>query len=198
MLIRPRVQSPKGKHSVKGIFSCAKQLTTAVIILLPISFVQAGTNSGMSNAIAISLPVVAGVYTATIDDYEGFKQFTVTTLATAQLTALLKFSVRRERPNGDNDLSFPSGHAASAFMGASYMHHRYGLAWGLPFYAVATVISFQRVNVDAHYWTDVIAGAALGWGLAKYFTTCYPNAKCELQVDPSNRAVGVRFSTSFG
>lgn len=182
---------------MKGIFNCAHLLVVFGSLALSTPAYASATSS-MSNAIALSLPVVAGVYTLTIDDYEGFKEFSASCLVTAQLTAMLKYSVRRTRPNGDNDLSFPSGHAASAFVGAGYMHQRYGLAWGLPFYAVATVISFQRVNVDAHYWTDVIAGAALGYGVAKYFTICYPNVKCEPTVDPERRAIGMRLQANFG
>lgn len=158
----------------------------------------AGTNSSTSNAVAAAIPAVAAIYTYSINDVEGFQELTISCLVTAQLVTLLKNSVQRERPNHSNDQSFPSGHAAAAFVGASYMQNRYGLAWGLPLYAVACVISVQRVNVDAHYWTDVLAGAAIGWGAAKYFTICYPNVKVEPQIDPDRRSVGVGINAFFG
>jgi undecaprenyl-diphosphatase len=57
--------------------------------------------------------------------------------------------------------SFPAGHAATAFAGAtllSYIAPRL-----LPLFVVlAAVIGFSRVYVGVHYPTDVLAGAAIG------------------------------------
>ncbi len=38
----------------------------------------------------------------------------------------LKFTVQRERPDGSNRKSFPSGHSASAFATATVLHRHYG------------------------------------------------------------------------
>jgi len=178
------------------MFDCYRRIFFGCLMLFSV-IANASSNSNTSNAVAASLPIVAAVYTASIGDIEGFQELTISVLVTAQLTALLKNSVMRQRPNGGNNQSFPSGHAAAAFVAASYMESRYGLAWGLPLYAVACVISVQRVNVDAHYWTDVIAGAALGWGAAKYFTICYPNVKVEPHVDLDRRSVGIKVQASY-
>lgn len=182
---------------MKGILKYTRLILISCFLLIS-HVAHAGSNSSTSNAIALALPVVAGVYTFSIDDVEGFQELTISCLVTAQLVTLLKYSVQRRRPSGDSTVSFPSGHAAAAFVGASYMQNRYGLAWGLPMYAVACVVSIQRVNVDAHYWTDIIAGAAIGWGVAKYFTICYPNIKVEPQIDIERRSVGVGLYTNFG
>lgn len=87
--------------------------------------------------------------------------------ATALVTTLLKYVVHERRPNG-NPHSFPSGHASAAFAfatAASYNHHNLRL----PLFALATAIAASRVDVRAHYAHDVIAGAALGYGITRYF-----------------------------
>lgn len=151
-----------------------------------------------STLVTIALPVVAFAYTATISDYEGMKELAYSCAFTAQLTTLLKNTVQRTRPNGENDLSFPSGHASAAFTGASYMHHRYGLAWGVPMYGIAAVISVQRMNVGEHYWTDIIAGGLLGCLSGYLFTVKYPNVWVAPSFDSKNKNYGVQFNMNLG
>jgi undecaprenyl-diphosphatase len=55
--------------------------------------------------------------------------------------------------------SFPSGHATAAFCAAR-------LLGGGPFwYGLAAAVSATRVYVRLHHASDVVAGAAFGWGL---------------------------------
>jgi membrane-associated phospholipid phosphatase len=59
------------------------------------------------------------------------------------------------------NLSFPSGHTCLAFATAACL----GICiprWRYAFYALAAVVGIERVAENAHYVTDVIAGAALG------------------------------------
>ncbi len=76
----------------------------------------------------------------------------------------LKYTVNRTRPNGHN-ASFPSGHTATAFTGATLLAHEYGhrSVW-IPIagYAVATTTGVMRVLNNRHYVSDVIVGAAVG------------------------------------
>jgi undecaprenyl-diphosphatase len=61
--------------------------------------------------------------------------------------------------------SFPSGHATVAFACATVL----ALAvprLRLPLFALAALIAFSRVYVGVHYPFDVLAGAALGVGIA--------------------------------
>jgi undecaprenyl-diphosphatase len=58
--------------------------------------------------------------------------------------------------------SFPSGHAITAFACAvalGYFLPR--LRWAL--LTLAVLVAISRVVVGAHYASDVIAGAAIGW-----------------------------------
>ncbi len=85
-------------------------------------------------------------------------------------TASIKSVVNAERPEfPDESDSFPSGHASMSFAFASVITAEHGLYWGLPAYAVASLISLSRVNDGRHWAHDIIAGAAIGasfgWGV---------------------------------
>lgn len=61
--------------------------------------------------------------------------------------------------------SFPSGHTATAFLGAELVRLEYGdeCPWvAVGAYAVATSVGFMRVYNEKHWITDVLAGAGLG------------------------------------
>lgn len=92
-------------------------------------------------------------------------------LFTDAATQGLKWAFRRERPNGGGH-SFPSGHASTTFAVATVLEVLYGPKAGLPAYVVAGLISFTRIDSNAHFASDVLFGAALGsaigWGTA-YF-----------------------------
>ena len=76
----------------------------------------------------------------------------------------LKICVNRTRPNGEEE-SFPSGHTAKAFMGATLLAHEYGnrSIW-IPIagYTAATATGVMRVLNNRHYLSDVVVGAAVG------------------------------------
>jgi membrane-associated phospholipid phosphatase len=84
-------------------------------------------------------------------------------LINAGYTTLLKEVVRRERPNGDDQLSFPSGHASNAFTLAAVAERHYGWKAGLPAYTLASLVAVSRLQRNKHYLSDVMAGATLGY-----------------------------------
>jgi membrane-associated phospholipid phosphatase len=84
-------------------------------------------------------------------------------VVTLGYTSALKVAVGRERPNGADDRSFPSGHAANAFALAAVADRHYGWRVGVPAYGLAAVVAASRVRVDAHYLSDVVAGSAIGF-----------------------------------
>ena len=147
--------------------------------------------------VSISLPVLSGVYAISQNDNEGLKELAYASMFSIHLSTLLKNTVRRTRPDGGDSLSFPSGHSTAAFTGASFMHHRYGLAWGIPAYAIATSIAYERIHSKKHYWTDVLAGSALGWVSGFLFTARYPHIWLESDFDPENRAYSIQVKGLF-
>ena len=92
-------------------------------------------------------------------------------LLTALIVMSVKFTVRRRRPEGDwgriyrstDPHSFPSGHAARAFMLAVLALGLGPLWFGLVLSAWAPLVGVARVSMGVHYPTDIIAGMALGF-----------------------------------
>lgn len=74
---------------------------------------------------------------------------------------VLKHAIRRPRPDGEAR-SFPSGHAAGTFAAATVVQRHYGLKGAIPAYTLAILISGARLQANAHYATDLIAGATIG------------------------------------
>jgi len=75
----------------------------------------------------------------------------------------IKYAARRERPDGSNPLSFPSGHTSNAFAWATVAHHHYGAKLGVPGYVLAGLIGASRLEKNVHHLSDVLAGATLGY-----------------------------------
>lgn len=77
----------------------------------------------------------------------------------------LKATTHVERPDGSARNSFPSGHTATAFMGAELLRREYWHVspWiGVAGYAVAAGTGFFRMYNNRHWLTDVLAGAGIG------------------------------------
>ena len=92
---------------------------------------------------------------------QGARQFTAAYVATLGATEILKRTVRSERPDRSNEMSFPSGHAAPAFAAATYVHRRYGADHAWPLYATAVYVGYTRVAAERHRWIDVAGSAAV-------------------------------------
>ena len=129
------------------------------------------TTSGQ--AVAIALPLVAGGISLYQDDRVGLAQLTVDTVATVGTAFALKHIVHEERPNGSDNMSFPSDTAALAFAPAQYLWDRYGWEYGVPAYAAAIFTGYTRVEAKEHHWYDVAASAGIAFGFSKIFTTRY-------------------------
>ncbi len=91
-------------------------------------------------------------------------------LFTALVVMALKFTFRRRRPEGEwgtiyrltDPHSFPSGHAARAFLLAT-LALAWGPAWlGTMLLPWAPLVALARVAMGVHYLSDVVAGAVLG------------------------------------
>ncbi len=90
---------------------------------------------------------------------------------TAGTVTLLKHAIHARRPDGTDNKSFPSGHAAISFAGATVLHHEYGKIspWiSVGGYAMATFVAADRVIRNRHHWQDVAAGAAIGFLSTKF------------------------------
>jgi membrane-associated phospholipid phosphatase len=88
----------------------------------------------------------------------------------AAIVMSLKFIIRRRRPEGEwggiyrntDPHSFPSGHAARAFM-IALVATVLGPLWaGILLWVWAPLVSLARVAMGVHYVSDVVAGAIVG------------------------------------
>jgi membrane-associated phospholipid phosphatase len=77
------------------------------------------------------------------------------------LTAGIKLSVRRGRPDG-TEFSFPSGHSSVSFAAATVVREHFGWKAGLPAYAAASYVAASRIQERRHYLSDVAFGAVVG------------------------------------
>ena len=78
----------------------------------------------------------------------------------------IKYTAKEMRPDGSTANSWPSGHTATAFVGATLLHKEYGLTrspwWSVAGYGVATATGVMRVLNNRHWVSDVMSGAGLG------------------------------------
>jgi len=79
---------------------------------------------------------------------------------------VIKNTAKEMRPDGSSANSWPSGHTATAFVGATLLHKEYGLTrspwWSVAGYGVATATGVMRVLNNRHWISDVMSGAGLG------------------------------------
>ncbi|MBR1794355.1 MAG: phosphatase PAP2 family protein [Bacteroidales bacterium] len=80
----------------------------------------------------------------------------------ALLVQPLKYTVRELRPDESTRNSFPSGHTATAFVGAELVRIEYGGWWGVGAYGFAVATALMRIYHERHWVNDVLGGAAVG------------------------------------
>lgn len=182
------------------------------ILIVLIAFVACLTThaqevkiSGSRKAVRTSGDVLAFVTPAAslatilaLQDWQGLKQGVFAGVTTLGMTYALKYIVKKERPDGSDNHSFPSMHTSVSFTGAAFIQRRYGWKWGIPAYAVATYVGWSRTYAKKHDWWDVAAGAALGAGSAYIFTRPFAK-KHNLTISPvaSDKHFGIYASMNF-
>lgn len=99
------------------------------------------------------------------DNFGNRTALVVKSLVLNELTvSSLKAWINEERPNG-GEHSFPSGHTSVAFVLAHFMHKEYGersIWYSIGAYSCATTVGIMRVTKNAHWISDVVAGAGFG------------------------------------
>lgn len=137
----------------------------------------------------IALPLTALTATYTLDDPEGRKALLMSYGSSIALAHVLKHSVNKPRPDGSDELSFPSGQVTSAFSGASFLAKRYGWDIGVPAYLSASFVGYSRVHADKQDWWDVAAGAALAIGINQWVLSETEAVTLALQPGPDGYQV---------
>jgi len=127
---------------------------------------------------AILLPVSIIITSKAVDDSNReMKQkleFAASALvANGVTTVILKKLIGRERPNGLNDRSMPSGHTSQSFAVAAVVNEIYGQNAGIVAYLIASLVGISRINDNDHYLSDVIVGAGIGTAIGRGFAKEY-------------------------
>jgi PAP2 superfamily len=78
------------------------------------------------------------------------------------LVQSLKYTTRRERPDGSGRNSFPSGHAADTFAFATALERHLGWKGAVPAYIFSSYVAMSRLPADRHWLSDVVFGAGVG------------------------------------
>lgn len=133
-------------------------------------------------------------------------------IAGGLITPALKIVVGRERPSTttstyrfkpfSNNSSFPSGHATEAFAVATAIAENYPAPWvQVLAYGSAGLVGYARIELNAHYASDVVAGALVGWSVARSVVhrNSAPADPRKLTWTPysNGRGVGVVFFRSY-
>jgi len=78
------------------------------------------------------------------------------------LTQTIKYTTRRERPDGSGKNSFPSGHAADTFAFATALERHLNWKWSVPAYIFSSYVAISRLPANRHWLSDAVFGSAVG------------------------------------
>ena len=116
-------------------------------------------------------PVMAtGLKIAGVEGRSDWGRYLASTAMSYGIMALfvnsIKYTAKEMRPDGSTRNSWPSGHTATAFVGATILHKEYGLTrspwYSVAGYGVATATGVMRVLNNRHWVSDVLSGAGVG------------------------------------
>lgn len=148
------------------------------------------------DALLVAMPLATLTSVLVMKDWQGLKQAAFSTAATLGTTYLLKYTVKKQRPDGSDFHSFPSGHASIMFANAAFVQRRYGWKWGAPAYVLATYVGWSRTYARKHDWWDVATGAAIGAGCSYIFTRPFAREH-NLSIVPVSNGTHFGLAASF-
>jgi len=149
----------------------------------------------LGDIMMVMSPTYALGMTMMSEDYEGTLQLGESVFMGQMVSESIKLLEIERRPNGSDWKSFPSGHAVGAFSGAMFVHKRYGWKPALIPYAMSLVAGWTRTEVKAHYWHDVLGGAAVSALCTWILVGKYMPKGVEVSADMTEARLG--FKTSF-
>lgn len=181
----------------------AHKLYILILLLCLTSFVTAARSreavKTSTDILMFAAPAAGLVTSLAIGDYEGTKQLAFGAATSVAASYLLKYCVKKRRPDHSDYHSFPSNHSAVAFQGASFIQRRYGWKYGIPAYLISGYVAWGRVYARRHDCWDVLAGAAIGIVSSYIFTHPFAR-KHNLSISPvitNNGRFGLHASMTF-
>ena len=129
---------------------------------------------------------------------------------TAGVTSGLKSLASRERPNGADDESFPSGHASTAAVFGTMtarnlqsieMPPALRTTFEIGAGAITAGTAWARVEAGAHYPSDVLVGVAIGNFMGAFFTEAFlgleQGEKFSFSAEPTHGGAMLRWDARF-
>ncbi len=116
------------------------------------------------------IALTAGLKLAGVEGRSSWPRLFASSMASYAVMAVLvnsiKYSAGELRPDESTNNSWPSGHTATAFVGATILHKEYGLTrspwYSIAGYTLATATGVMRVLNNRHWVSDVLSGAGIG------------------------------------
>lgn len=108
------------------------------------------------------------------------------------VVTVMKHSFKEERPDGSNNLSYPSGHTATAFTNASLLFYEYkdaNLWYASSGFLFATATGVLRIANNKHYASDVLTGAGIGTAVGLLVSYWHPFQSFSLGKSKKNTAL---------
>ncbi len=126
------------------------------------------STADVGDVLGTGIPGAAIAITQLLVDHNNGIAHTEALIDTFVVTSVLKFTSQRSRPSSDNHHSMPSGHTSTAFASATSLTYSYGWKAAIPGYLAASFTAASRWADDAHWLSDTVAGAFVGffWGRA--------------------------------
>jgi hypothetical protein len=141
---------------------------------------------------------------------KGFAVGKVAISASNTTTNYLKRKTKRTRPDGSDDLSFPSLTTSNAAVNATLASHnldscnidegaRTAAKYGL--FTLTTLTAWSRIEAKEHYPSDVLVGAALGYFYGTFFNDAFLGLNKQndvnLIIEPAGNGFVIRMMWSF-
>lgn len=171
-----------------------KLVASASLLSLP-ALAQADRRAGDLLSVALPLGTLAVEWSR--GDRDGAWQFGQTFVAATASTEALKRITDVDRPDGTNNLSFPSGHAARAFSAAAYLRQRHGARVAAPMYLAALYVGHTRVAAQRHRWADIAGAALVAEASAHLLVQRASGPRVAVLADPATGYVAASLSLSW-
>lgn len=146
---------------------------------------EGGEVRAYGNYFQLALPVAAGLHATTHKSTDYIKDYSLMMVQTHLYLYSIKYAVARPRPHQAaraerqgidprdvnwigrfNLSSFPSGHTTAVTAAATYFLWHGDTCSAIGAFAVAGLVGYSRVHARAHYVSDVLGGAALGFAVS--------------------------------
>lgn len=113
----------------------------------------------------------------------------------------MKHTFKEERPDASDNLSFPSGHTATAFTNASLLFYEYkdsNVWYASSGFLFASATGVLRIANNKHYTSDVLAGAGIGLGIGLAVSYWSPFKSITLGKNKAHALIYPQIGTNYG